>query len=69
MSNNVIIILPGNVNVENLGIIYHNALMKAKPSSSVSCSIEIEKIFFNRKIKYVAVYYGPLVNRQITIEQ
>ena len=30
--------------------------------------MEIEKVFFNRKLKYILVYYGPLVNREIKIK-
>ena len=43
--------------------------MKTKPTSSVSCSLEVEKIYFNCKLKNVAVYYGHKVNRQFDITQ
>lgn len=41
LAGNVVVMYPPNINVEQLGVIYHNALMKVRPTNAVSCSIEV----------------------------
>ena len=64
-TDNVIFLLPCNIDVDVVGSILYDVLMESRPFSSVSCSVEVEKVFFNKQLRYVAIYYGPLVNRQV----
>jgi hypothetical protein len=60
MVKNFILILPANADVEYLAEVISQESMKSRMISP-SCTILIEKIFFQGELKYIVVYMGPLV--------
>lgn len=64
--NNFVLFLPPNIDVQKLASILASAINRADKRNG-SCSIELEKIYYMNSLKYVAVFYGPLVNREVKL--
>jgi len=62
LSSNLVLLLPTNIDEQQLAEIFSKALQKSAKKSS--CCIELEKIYFVNTLKYMVVYYGPLVNHR-----
>lgn len=71
MSSNVVFVLPSNVNISKLGEVLGRSLYESSNShnknSYSSCSFEIEKIHFMDKVRFIVVYYGTLVSREVKL--
>ena len=61
---NFVLLLRPHFDVNRLVEVLSRLLADNKYSS---CSVELEKIYFMEKLQYIAVYYGPLVNRQLKL--
>lgn len=66
MTKNIVMLLPPNISVHKLGQLIANEYIKSGIPSS-TCSIKIEKIFFNSQLKYLAVYLGSIIENEINL--
>jgi hypothetical protein len=59
-------LLPINISEGQLASLFATALQKSYPKNN-SCCLSIEKIYFINTLKYIIVYYGPLVSHQVKL--
>lgn len=66
LSKNIVILLPPNINVKKLAELIAREYIDSKTPSS-TCSIKIEKIFFMSQLRYLTVYLGFIIEKEINL--
>ncbi len=61
-------LLPANTNVEKLSATVARAFRENNQLSQ-TCAIKIQKIFFQNRLKFIGVYFGPLVQTEIKLNE
>lgn len=58
LSTNIFLLLPINTNVEALAAVINEKICKVKNFKPESCSMRIEKLFYNDTLKFLLVLFG-----------